>query len=355
MHTSVKELFGSIANPSNIVAHSKLIGELISRINEIVDQKELKQFITETTGKNLPSGVAISPVESARNIEHSLRTIKLMLGVFEACRDAVSNLVSDTPLRVLYAGCGPLAPLVMAAAALLPAERIKFVLMDIHEESIQCARTLYKEMGLHHSVEEYIVADAVLYEHHQRYPLNGLVVMAFNKGMEREPQLPITSNLVLQLAEPAFIIPREIDFQAYIVDPREELSKNSINGEQKIFQFNPVASRESRIHLGPLLNLNLLTARIIGELNKNKTSEKSLEIRIKEFDIPQNLPSKKTTLTIGTTIRIYKDIYLNEYETPLNFPHFFMHGKSLTDGNKVAISYVLSEFPGFIHDVYAGE
>lgn len=352
--TSSKQLektAAEIINPVNLPRHKHFVSRLILEINKIITDKNLESVVSNLSETNLACGLATSPKDAATCIDETLRTMKLMMAVYHACNDAIEKRNGDFPLRILYAGCGPLAPAILAAATLLPPDKVKFVLMDIHEDSIKAAKIITDGLGIGESIEEYIVADAASYRHNREYYLNGLIVFSFNNGLSREPQLAVTANMASQVTAPAMMIPEAIDFFSYIVDPEEELQSQSENGEKLDFIFNPEKASETRIELGPVFRLNRNNASEIHKLVQNNRSGKTLNINMATFKVPQNRPDGKNTLMLTSVIIFYDSIVLGEYESPLTYPWFFLHGQSLSEGSGVTFSYVLSSSPGFIHTV----
>lgn len=360
----LSDLATELVNISNLHRHHELVSTLIAHLNDITERLKLSLIAAHVSDKPLNCGLAISTSNAASCLEETYRTMKLIMSVYHACLDlltiesntnSISNGNRQQPFHILYAGCGPFAPAIIATAILIPPDKVKFILMDVHPESIAIAKQVMKELGINESIHEYVIADASEYQHNKDYNLNGLIVFSFNKGLEREPQLPITSNLSDQLSEPAFLVPETIDFFAHIVEPHEELNSHSPTGsymDNKRLVFNPEAAMNTRLELGPLLRLNIETAREIKKLKTSVKTDMMLNVNMLTVQIPQNRPVGKNTIMISSRIIFYRNITLEEYESPLTYPTFFIHGQNLGEGTHLTISYVMSSNPGFIHTVH---
>src|SRR5262245_4487809 len=86
-----------------------------------------------TTPPALDSGKALSPADAARCVLDFRRTA-CYLQATAAALDAALQRWPQRPLRVLYAGCGPFAPLALPLARRHSAARVEFVLVDVHED-----------------------------------------------------------------------------------------------------------------------------------------------------------------------------------------------------------------------------
>lgn len=87
----------------------------------------------------LSVGKAISPRDAARGVLDFKRTAAFLLGLESAIRAALSGF-DERPVHVLYAGCGPLAPLAICLMPRFPPAEVQFTLVDVHDASIDCAR-----------------------------------------------------------------------------------------------------------------------------------------------------------------------------------------------------------------------
>jgi len=121
-------------------------------------------------------------------------------------------------VEVLYAGCGPLAPL--AVALCHRASRARFWPVDIHEANAASVRRLVEAVGVADRFGDIAAADAS--RHH--WPVTGHVGVAevMQRGLEKEPQVAVTAHLAAQLEPEGILVPRSIALDVQLFDPTAE-------------------------------------------------------------------------------------------------------------------------------------
>ncbi|MCX2982819.1 hypothetical protein EYC98_18305 [Halieaceae bacterium IMCC14734] len=169
----------------------------------------------------LNSGVAISPQAAAHCVADVRRTVVYIRGLYAAIcaaqiRFATAKTALDTeassapiPLRILYAGCGPYATLLLPLLHRFAPGTLQMVLLDIHEESLNSVQQLIASAGYAEHDLSLVRADACHYQHPD--PLHLIVVETMQKALEQEPQVPITRQLAPQLVGEGVLVPQSID------------------------------------------------------------------------------------------------------------------------------------------------
>jgi hypothetical protein len=97
-------------------------------------------------GTVLPDGDAISPESAARCVLDYTRTSQFLRGMRLALQAALERF-SERPLDILYAGCGPFAPLGLLLTHRFSPLDVRFTLIDIHELSLNSARRVFEAFG----------------------------------------------------------------------------------------------------------------------------------------------------------------------------------------------------------------
>ena len=267
----------------------------------------------------LPSGKAISPEDAARCIQDFMRTAKFLQGLEAAIR-AAQQRFPDTPLQILYAGCGPFAPLALAISTRFSAGAIQFTLLDIHAESLTNARRLFHSLGLEDRVAAFTLADASTYQWPATHPLHIGVSETMQRALDKEPQVAITQNLAPQLCKGGSWVPENIRVEAVLCIAAKEFEASGDN------QF--------RIPLGVLMDLNKDTA----------TSELLTTPAV--VQAPQDMAELPHCL-LFTTIKVFDGIVLNEYESGLTYPMTLYPFGKIKAGEILEFQYELGMKPGF--------
>ena len=169
----------------------------------------------------LNNGVAISPQAAAHCVADCRRSVVYIRGLYAAICAAQARFAtaiaapddpvssSSIPLRILYAGCGPYATLLLPLLHRFVPGTLQLVLLDIHEESLNSVQQLVNSAGYAEHDLSLVRADASTYYRPQ--PLHLIVVETMQKALEQEPQVPITRQLAPQLVEGGLLVPQSIE------------------------------------------------------------------------------------------------------------------------------------------------
>jgi hypothetical protein len=169
-------------------------------------------------GLRLPAGVAIAPLAAARCVLDFARTRAFLRGVDAALATARARF--GDLVEVLYAGCGPFAPLFLPLTTALPAGAARFTLLDAHAASIDCVRRLARAFDAERWLAAAEMGDACTW----RAPRAPHVIVAevMQAGLEREPQVAVTRALAPQLAPGGVFVPEEITLSVALADLSRE-------------------------------------------------------------------------------------------------------------------------------------
>lgn len=280
-------------------------------------------------------GKAISPKEAARCILELARTAAFVRGVHAALTEALLRFPSGT-VEVLYAGCGPLAPLFIFPMMRLAGERIRFTLLDLHRRSLDAARQVCRTLGLDRHVREYVVGDAVEYRHPVGRQLHVVVTETMQRALTKEPQVAITGNLGPQLCDGAILIPEKISIEAALVDFRKEFTFLSADSPDAPF---PECVRD-RIGLGEILEVSAGTAHRLHpfQLGPAKVS------------VPE-LPGDNYALALLTSVTVFGPHAIRDYDSSITLPVRLRDIRRAETPAEVEFTYKPGKCPGFHYTI----
>jgi hypothetical protein len=243
-------------------------------------------------------------------------------------------------INILYAGCGPFAPLAVPLCAAFAGEEIRFTLLDIHERSLLSARKIFEAFGLSDYAREFVQCDAARYVFDKELPLHIVVIEAMQKALTHEPQVAITMNLAPQLCEGGFLVPQRIEVNARLAKLDEEVSL--ITSQAEKISAGPA---RKRISLGCLIDLS---AESVSEIRKSILTDSSGNpcLPPHAVDIPDGLKGDYD-LMLCTKVATFDSIVLDEYESGVTHPTILHDLGSFTNKTKVEFQYFLDQRPGF--------
>lgn len=156
----------------------------------------------------LASGTAINPRAAAHCVTDYRRTLMFVRAVHAALERLLARTGTGV-VRVLYAGCGPWATLLLPVLGAFPAGRLSVRLLDVHQSALDGVHRLIEHFGLADHAIETRLADASTWRCPEAPDL--IVTETMQKALEQEPQFAVTANLAPQMAAGGIFIPEQID------------------------------------------------------------------------------------------------------------------------------------------------
>ena len=317
---------------------------LYSLCSSITGIDEHSDHADDLDGIGLPSGEAISPKDAARCVLDHGRTSKFLRGLHAAILEAQKRF-PNTTIEILYAGCGPFAPLAIPLTSGFSSAEIKFTLVDVHKRSLNAARRIFQVLGKGSFVRSYIQCDAASYQHDEPHVIHIVVVEAMQAALEREPQVAITMNLAPQLCTGGIFLPERITVDCYLCDPTKEFP--ALHAEADAADhLSPGRRYKVRVNLGRILELTAGGCRILlvssddAERRETHLTSKLL------LNVPEDLDGE-FNLMLQTAITVFDSIALDEYESGLTWPRILYDVGKMRGGAAIEFEYRLSSRPGF--------
>ena len=286
LRASADTLLDLNSNPGEMLKASRFLRESLLDLSEWDEHSADADIETK-----LDTGIAIAPSGAARCILDFQRTAAFLRGTLAAINAASANSAGE--IDVLYAGCGPLAPLAIALCHRV--SEVRFWPVDIHKNSVESVRRLVTRAGYEDKFGEIVCADATSYQ----WPIKGnlAIVEVMQRALEKEPQIAVTANLFPQLLSGGVLVPECISLEVYLADIDNE------------FDLEPTTPQQSwkRIRV-PIASFLQLRAANAAEFLDGQ------EI-VFDFSDPRELHA-----IISTRIDVHGDITLGDYDSGITMP-----------------------------------
>lgn len=313
--------------------------------NEVAELKSLFESIQPTNLADLgnicngetrtENGLAVSPTVAILCVKEHVRTVQFLRGIHSAMQSVLKK-EPGRPVRILYAGCGPFATLAVPLMTQFAPSEVSFTLLDIHEESIACAKGIINKLGLAEYVSSYEVVDASNYTINNAEQPDIIQMEIMKVCLESEPQVPV-SRILLQQAPEAILIPQEVSIDLRLVNESREFRK--IVSSHEFTKRNAEPLERERIHLGEVFVLN---KEAIFSWNKHDTEQ----LPANKIEMPE-LWESNFDPKLFTTIQVFNEHRLEEYQSSLTYPQALKRciKPVVNHGDQVQFYYRLGNWP----------
>ena len=316
---------------------------LYSLCSSVTGIDESSDHADDSDGTRLPSGEAISPRDAARCVLDYSRTSKFLRGLYAAILEAQERFPKTT-IEILYAGCGPFAPLAIPLTTRFSSTEIKFTLLDVHKRSLDAARCIFQALGKSAFVRDYIQCDAASYKNDAPHVIHVVVVEAMQAALEKEPQVAITMNLAPQLCPGGVFLPERITINCYLCDLTREFP--ALPTETNSVDSLSAGGRGSiRVNLGRVLELTAGSCRDL--LASSKSDEHGgTSLAPKFLNVSEDVDGE-FYLMLSTAITVFDSIALDVYESGLTCSRALGEMGKMHRGKVIEFEYHLGDKPGF--------
>jgi hypothetical protein len=178
-----------------------------------------------------------------------MRTAVFLRGVDSALTEALRRFPGET-IEVVYAGTGPLAPLVIPILPRYADAPVRFTFIDVHAYYVAATRVLADHFAVAHTVRAFVEGDATRYEHPKGQRLHGLISETMQSALRREPQVAIARQILPRLVPGGFMVPESVrvdlllgDLEARTRESRDERDAEDLRFVQTIFDLRAGVER----------------------------------------------------------------------------------------------------------------
>jgi len=304
-----------------MISHRKQIESIAKKIlfSKSMDEEQksislLYSFYTNgysktqiTKNTHLKNGIALSQKHAADCIKDYKRTARFIKGIHKAILSAFQKFPNQK-INILYAGCGPYAPLIIPLLHHFKPEQVDLTLIDIHQHSINSVKKIISVLQYENYFSDITVADAATYSYNPDKTLHMVITETMFRALTNEPQVAITQNLASQLCENGILIPEEISLSIGYALFSEEPYLNHYEDTYRVKNSKNVVNRKQ--------------VRPLFVLNKETTIDSQIPFSYKSnwFLTPKDY-DKTPDICIYTIVNIFSSILLKNEDSLITNPH----------------------------------
>ncbi|PIW60187.1 phytanoyl-CoA dioxygenase family protein [Shewanella sp. CG12_big_fil_rev_8_21_14_0_65_47_15] len=289
----------------------RLIDPMLAQLCAMTEIELHPEYFGDTEASITPFGKAVSLTTAAQCAEDPERGRVFIQGIYQAIQDKLA-LNPGRAVRILYAGTGPFAWLLLPLLPLFSASQVQVTLLDIHQASLDKVAKLIKHFQLADRVGEFVCADASLWQPESEQTFDLIVSETMKHLLQQEPQVQIFSHLQAYLGAGGSLIPESIELDAWLDIKGKDLT-----------------------YLGPLFRLDLPNARLLAQGERSIFAGSLL--------LPDFHP-QAVTLKFTTQVRVYAEHGLAENQSQLTLPQY-KKSLWLKPLSRVSFSYQQGEYP----------
>jgi len=320
MTAKLKTISGDILNSRGTQNEADATHELGVFYKTLLTALKIKADSVEFT--HITGGVALSPQHAIDCLEDGARTARFLKGIFKAITHALDSS-KDRPLEVLYAGCGPLATLLVPLLPHFNSDQLRITLLDIHEESIESSRRIIEHLDLTDFFVDLKTCDATKYEHSSNIDL--LITETMDKGLTREPQVSISEHLCQYLSPEGILIPKQISLYAGTAI------------------FSELPNCKTSFHVKDVVDTIEYDNFLFSINQGSKISNQGFESEL--IDLPEDINSKPE-ICIFTEIEIFGGIFLKAGDAQITDPICVLASNCI-EAPKYTFSYTTKPNPSW--------
>jgi hypothetical protein len=277
-------------------------------------------------------GRSVSTFAAAMCLKDYFRSRAFMLGLIESVHHQRVHHKGQ-PVRVLYAGTGPFATLVLPLCYLFRPEEVQITGVEINKESLDALQKLIHLFQIEPWFESLIHADLLEF---QAPPSSFDIILTetMREALRAESQVAITYHLFPLLKPLGQLLPEEITVDAVVFSHRKEAEMQKLDPKQS--------------------NLHLLQIRLdcIFRISRQNCfplpipQTDPLEFPPVPVQIPEAIPEHFNSLQLHTNVRVNKNHVLGYRMSGISMPVIVSH-LSQHPARSFTFQYKSGKNPGF--------
>ncbi len=277
----------------------------------------------------LTRGIALSTSQAADCLNDPIRTARFIKGVYQAIQVLQQQNQGKT-IHILYAGCGPYAPLLCPVLTLLPDTPVSVLLIDIQATSVTHVQQTWEQLYLNHLLYRVEQRDASTYKLPEGWHMDLLITETMFTALTREPQVSISTNLAPQLAASGILIPQKISLGLYTsLFNQESLFPDSIN--------TLIASTESQEKPNPVTEY--LPVFCLDKFTRITNQQYiSPALQLKSY-------KERPDICLCTQIQVFEDVFIQASESYITNPYCIGSLYNLPETAPLQLVYGFSSMP----------
>jgi CheY-like chemotaxis protein len=293
--------------------------QLATQITGIAPDPSFHAWATDSF---LNQGVAINPQAAAHCAKDYHRSVVFIRGVHAAIETLRHKLPGET-IRVLYAGSGPYATLLLPLLDKYAPTELDICLLDIHQRSLDGVQALINHFGLDAFELQLVCADATNYQHDSSLHL--IITETMQKALEQEPQFAVTANLATQLHSEGLFLPETIEVTLAMAGLQQAQT----------------------VSLGPVLTLSANSAPALRNSAICNQSSSTLELPSVRLQVPALDEADDLEIALFTNIQVFQNYWLHAYDAEITLPQRCHDISSVQGGDIIQVTYQLGSYPRF--------
>jgi hypothetical protein len=270
----------------------QLVDPVLHKLCDLIDLELHPEFFTDPDATATAYGKAVSPTTAAQCAEDAERGRVFTQGLYQAICDQL-QLKPTQPVRLLYAGTGPLGWLLLPLLPLFTAQQLQVTALDIHQWSLQSLRRLTDRFAVSDRICDWVCADATAWQPQVEQYFDLILSETMKHLLQQEPQVQVFRHLQQFLAPQGQLIPQQIKLDAYLEWTEQQQKKQQ--------------------WLGPLFTLDLALCHTLASGDESAFYG---ELLLPEFE------AGPVDLKLTTEVQVYRQHWLKEQQSQLTLPRY---------------------------------